>query len=143
MVSRGQIYNRTFATQQIDYSGLWYPGNITPTDIDGVCSGGPVDRARGFIDFSSRLFIFMEFKYRKSEPPYGQILAFERLIDNCMIPAYYFICGHEYPPEEDILAHLTIVFRVRSNWIKKAWLSVPDINLKSCIDRLRIRWGVS
>ena len=65
---RGQIRNHAKARQQKDYSGLCF-GKITPTDLDG------------FMEFGDHVFIFIELKGPGGEMPYGQRLAFERLVD--------------------------------------------------------------
>jgi hypothetical protein len=63
---RGKIRNQRRARQLKDFSGLRY-GNITPMDIDGI------------IEFSDRLFVFIEYKSEGAELEGGQRLCIARL----------------------------------------------------------------
>jgi hypothetical protein len=65
---RGKEYNPRRARQAKDYSGLCY-GRITPTDIDGI------------IEFSNRLFVFLEYKGSGSPLATGQRLCIQRMVD--------------------------------------------------------------
>ena len=56
---RGKILNPARKRQLVDYSGLRYC-KITPTDLDG------------FLEISSRLYIFYELKYHNAEFAGGQ-----------------------------------------------------------------------
>lgn len=64
---RGKIKYRKRAQQIRDFSGLKW-GKITPTDIDA------------FMDFEGTVMVFVEFKSGYVEIPYGQRLAFERIV---------------------------------------------------------------
>ena len=67
---RGTIRHREFAQQLRDFSGLVF-GQLSPTDID--C----------FLDFGSRVFIFVEGKHGETPLRRGQELAYEHLADAC------------------------------------------------------------
>lgn len=107
--NRGAIQYRERAKQIIDFSGLRY-GNITPTDIDG------------YIDFHNQLTILMEFKYGNAKLPYGQKLAYQRMIDdieNSGKPAYLLVCSHNIENwQKDIPAAYTYV---KGIYYKKNW----------------------
>ncbi len=60
--------NREYAQQIKDFSGLRW-GAISPTDVDAL------------LEFSNRLFIIVETKYKNSPIPRGQLLALERVCD--------------------------------------------------------------
>lgn len=62
---RGVIENTARKQQIIDFRHLKY-GNITPTDLDA------------YIEYKDKAKIWIEFKYRNAEPPYGQRLAMQR-----------------------------------------------------------------
>ena len=100
--NRGRIQNRERAKQIIDFSGLRY-GNITPTDLDGL------------IEYRDKAFILLEYKLQGVEVPYGQKLAFQRLIDALSYtrPAICFICEHtQTNKEQDINATNALVREV-------------------------------
>jgi len=63
---RGVVRSVARATQHIDYSGLRWD-KITPSNIDGV------------LDFSGRLFVFLEFKTVGAPMAFGQRLLFSNL----------------------------------------------------------------
>lgn len=86
---RGEIYNRPRAKQINNFNGLIY-GAITPTDIDGV------------IDFHGKCFVFLEMKYRDTPLPFGQRLAFERIVNNSKRPAICIIARHDMQPDLDV-----------------------------------------
>ncbi len=65
---RGKEYNQRRARQPKDYSGLCY-GKITPMDLDGI------------LEFSDRLFIFLEYKGVGAPLKYGQKLCIERVVN--------------------------------------------------------------
>lgn len=65
---RGVIRNREFAQKIRDFSGLRW-GKITPTDIDM------------FVEFSGKLYVLAEGKHGSAQLPFGQRLAFQRLVD--------------------------------------------------------------
>jgi hypothetical protein len=66
-IERGKIRNLPAYCQHRDFSGLRL-GKITPTDIDGTIIDGYIDESgsviEGSIDFSSKLFVFLEGKYK-------------------------------------------------------------------------------
>jgi hypothetical protein len=90
MPDRGKIGNRPRARQIKDFSSLRW-GNITPTDID--C----------FVEFGGELFVVVEIKSKGKEMPYGQKLAFERLIDHIVGESILILAEHDVvDPDEDI-----------------------------------------
>ena len=106
--NRGVIQYREWSKQIIDFSGLRY-GNITPTDIDG------------YIDFHNQLTILMEFKYGNAKLPYGQKLAYQRMIDDIEKsgkPAYLLVCSHNIELAKDVPAAYTYV---KGIYHKKKW----------------------
>lgn len=64
--TRGVIRNLQRAMQHVDYSGLRW-NSITPTNIDGL------------LDFSGRLFVFLEFKGQGAPLPLGQRIALRNI----------------------------------------------------------------
>jgi hypothetical protein len=110
--NRGKIRNVCYAEQIIDFSGLRF-GTITPTNIDG------------YMDFWGKGHVFFEAKHSDAIPPYGQKLAFERLVDPLAPFSICIIGSHTAPHHEQINAAETSVVNVRflREWIK------PDRNL--------------
>lgn len=86
MAERGVIRNREYKLQINDFSKLRF-GNITPTDIDA------------FMDFSDKLFVFVEAKFGSAPMPRGQEWAIERLVDATHCPpkrhSVAFITSHK------------------------------------------------
>lgn len=120
---RGVITNPDRARQLRDYNGLQY-GSITPTDIDG------------FIEYHDKAYIFIELKYKDAPLPFGQRLAYERLIDDLSKtgkPALCIIAVHKVSdPSVDIDVAKTIVGEYR--W-KGEWLTLNGrITVKSFIN---------
>jgi len=119
--------NREYGSQLKDFSKLRW-GAISPTDIDGL------------LEFSNRLFIIIETKYKNAPIPRGQLLALERVCDaihhppdrHCLI----LLTSHE--TDGDIDMGLTTVRQVRENgaWVKE----IPDIGLKDLIDIYRRKY---
>lgn len=72
-----------------------YPGNITPTDIDGV------------IEYQDRIWVLYEAKLSGKEVPYGQRLALARFVSDAAKAgkmAIAMIVGHENEdPCDDII----------------------------------------
>lgn len=106
---RGAIRNQTHRRQLADFTQLRW-GAITPTDIDG------------FMDFSNRLFVFIEGKHGKTPLPIGQQLALERLCDACCSQertAVAFVIHHDTSSEFAIdygNAYVTS-YRWKQKWI--------------------------
>ena len=73
LADRGEIRNREYATQIRDFRGLRF-GKVTPTDIDGA------------VEFSGKLFVFIEGKYGLGEMPVGQRMCLERICDAIHAP---------------------------------------------------------
>ena len=119
--------NREYGSQLKDFSGLRW-GAISPTDIDAI------------LEFSNRLFIIVEAKYKNAQVPFGQKLCLERLCDaindppnkHCLI----LLTSHE--SDGDIDMGLTVVTQVRENgvWAKE----IPEISLRDLIDIMRRKY---
>lgn len=91
MVTRGAVFNPGRASQLRDYRGLRF-GKITPTDIDGL------------IEYKDKGYVLFELKYGDTQLPWGQRIAFERLvrdIQKCK-PILGIIATHWTPEGEDI-----------------------------------------
>jgi hypothetical protein len=90
-MTRGKIYNRDRAQQIKDFSGLRW-GKITPTDVDGL------------IEYKDKGFIWIETKMIDNPMPYGQRLAYKRLIDALQQakPSVLYVSQHNTMPEDDI-----------------------------------------
>jgi hypothetical protein len=119
--------NKDYAGQLKDFSGLRW-GAISPTDIDGL------------LEFSNRLFIIIETKYKNAPIPRGQLLALERVCDainhpperHCLI----LVTSHE--SDGDIDMGLTTVRKVRENGL---WLeTIPEMGLRDLIDIYRRKY---
>lgn len=103
---RGLIRNREFAQQIRDFSGLRW-GKITPTDIDL------------FIEFDDTLYVLAEGKHGNAHLPYGQRLAFQRLIDALHHPpriSIGFIVSHDCQGDIDFAELPVREFRFRGEW---------------------------
>ena len=114
--NRGTIQNREAAKQIIDFRGLRYGNNITPTDVDGL------------FEINDRIFVFFEFKYKGGRLPYGQRLAFQRIanvLDDSGRHVIIFYCEHEVEAPDDIIAANAIVKQV---YYKKRWCPITRRN---------------
>jgi len=110
-ITRGAIQNRERYMQGRDFSGMRFPRNITPSDLDGV------------IEFSDKLFIFFEFKAEGAPMPTGQRLMLERLADTVCAAGKVgvaMICDHNQPSDIDIACHEAIVreYRYCLQWVQ-------------------------
>ena len=105
---RGLIKYKELYHKEFNWTNFRY-NNITPTDLDF------------FIEYQDKLFILGEVKYNYSNMPYGQELAFERLIDDITKPSL-FIFGtytdNDYDNEERIILNKCKVIKYR---YKKEW----------------------
>jgi len=111
MAERGEIKNREYRTQINDFSKLRF-GKITPTDIDA------------FLDFGNRLFVFVECKYGESKMPYGQQLAFERIVDACHVfskrLSVGFVVQHWSQGDIDYAGTIVQKYRYQGKWREPA-----------------------
>jgi hypothetical protein len=97
---RGKIVHRDRRRQIVDFSGLRFGNNITPTDIDG------------YLDFQNKTAVIWELKHRDATLPRGQELALERLVDNSKIRTIAFVAAHNVDdPAQDINAAKALVTR--------------------------------
>jgi hypothetical protein len=108
--------------QKVDFSGLKF-GTIMPSDIDA------------FIDFGNRYFIAIEFKCVGKDMPFGEELAFQRLVDNLEEngkPTIGIIATHSTETDEVVDASNCDVLRW---WGGKKWhRSVKPIKVRKLIE---------
>jgi hypothetical protein len=122
---RGEIRNERYARQLKNFGGLLFRGGITPTDIDG------------FVEFSDRVFIFIELKYIRQVDRgklddlafcigllgKGQRLAYERLCDalqDAGKESFVLLAWHTMKPEDAIPAcrQFIMAYRYNKRWHK-------------------------
>lgn len=118
--------NREYASQLKDFSGLRW-GAISPTDIDGL------------LEFSNRLFIFVETKYKDAPVPFGQQLALERVADGlCVAGKHAVIVVTTHESSGDIDMGLTNVRQYRENgtWYK----DIPTTSLREFVEIMRRKY---
>lgn len=134
IVERGKIYNINRYKQLIDFSGLLFHRNITPTDIDG------------FIDFGGNAFIYMEAKLEGIEVNKGQRIAFENIVkshEKAGHKAIAIIWRHNIPEDEMIQAHIMPVDEYFINHTTKGFtwfLAKNNTNLLSFIKNITNHW---
>lgn len=76
---RGELRNReTIHWEHSEFRG-WFPGKITPTDIDGLIADHIY-----YVERNSRFLVF-EFKHTGAANKYGQHLGFSRLRDERLL----------------------------------------------------------
>ena len=119
--------NKEYAGQLKDFSGLRW-GKISPTDIDGI------------LEFSNKLFIIIETKYKASPIPFGQKLALERICDAINHPpdrhCILILTSHESKQDIDI-AQTTVT----AYWENPTWFTeVPEVTLLDLIDVMRRKY---
>lgn len=129
---RGEIRNRANAKQLRDFRGLQFERGITPTDIDA------------FLDFGDKLFVFVEAKHGRAEPPTGQRIALERVCTATQSSgreSYVLLAHHDTPSTQDVdLATATVscVFH------KHCWRPVRvNLTVREAIDGLRATHGIT
>ncbi len=127
MVQRGQIRNPALALVERDFSGLRW-GAITPTDIDG------------YLEFSGRLYVFIEGKFGSAPLRGGQALALHRLCDAVHAPdlgrySVLFVVSHDGEQRFDYGSAYVTEYRWNGRNIRP---SAPT-QLKSAIDIMRTR----
>ena len=93
--------------QVVNFTGLRFPNNISPTDIDG-----------GF-EINDKIFVFFEFKLQGVGLPNGQRLFLRRVVD-CILEtgrnAILFVCEHTVSDKkQQIMAKDTRVTEVYLN----------------------------
>jgi hypothetical protein len=122
--TRGRIRNPERAAQLRDFSALRY-GNITPTDVDGL------------LEFSDKLYVFLEFKLGSAAMDYGQRLCFQRLCDALAIAekiAIAIVAEHDTPIGKQIDCAQSAV---RCYYMDGQWHSVGnDLTVIDMIDGL-------
>jgi len=125
MTEPGTIINPARMKQVCSFEGMVF-GSGSPTDIDG------------FIDFQNKLHVYIEAKYDGAELPFGQRLAYERIVDNCRIPCTVVIVKHNCPPDEAIIMADTIAVEYR--WLDK-WRPIRQhITCLQFIETMRERY---
>ncbi len=101
---RGNIEDKKRARQEIEYAGIRYKYNITPTDIDG------------FIEINDKVYIFIELKYNGATLKDGQFKALFRLVDVINKPSILIIADHYiHDVDKPIPAHECIVREYKLN----------------------------
>jgi hypothetical protein len=109
MADNSLIKFQARAHQICDFGGLVF-GSITPTDIDG------------FIEYQNKADIFIELKYEDAQLPFGQRLAYERLVDDIRKtgkPAICIIATHKTSDpliDIDISRALVNEYRWKGQW---------------------------
>lgn len=109
-VARGDVKYSDRYKQEVDFSGLKFERNITPTDIDGV------------LDFGGSVFVLIELKFKNAEMPNGQRWCLERVCDKlaegsrCVL----IVANHDHPPEEKVNAASAVIreYRLNGSWMK-------------------------
>lgn len=131
MVERGQIRNKEYARQIIDFSGLRW-NNITPTDIDLVAEvAGTI---HGAVEFGGKGFLFYEYKFcddrREIKLQRGQELFLTRLCDLLIVPSIVVVASHQHPPHEDIDAANAVAERLYFNktWYTETFRTVKEVS---------------
>jgi len=122
---RGEIENIKRKQQINNFRGLLY-GKITPTDVDGL------------IEYKNKAWVLIEVKYLENTLPFGQRLAFERLINDVSQKkqAIAIVAEHSvHNTEQDIMVDGC---RVREYYLsdKKRWMEPKqEITVKHLIDK--------
>jgi hypothetical protein len=122
---RGEIKYLERYKQLIDFSGLRYERNITPTDIDM------------FLDFGGKEFVIGEFKHAGAKIAYGQRLALEQLLIgmNSKNPTLGIFAIHESHPSDLINAANCLVTKY---WSQGSWITPErDLTVRQVIDAWR------
>lgn len=124
--NRGIIQHHNRAKQIIEFKGLNYGNNITPTDIDGIMEWHKLNA-----------YVIYELKYNDAQVPYGQRMALKEMVDDFIKAgksAVVMICRHqEKDPDQDVIAAESYVYEYYcgSKWYR---LSFP-ITCKEVTDR--------
>lgn len=126
--TRGRIRNPERAAQLRDFSELRY-GNITPTDVDGL------------LEFSDKLYVFLEFKLGSAAMDYGQRLCFQRICDALAIAekiAIAIVAEHDTPIGQQIDCAQA---KVRCYYQDGQWQAIQsDLTVIDMIDGLYRRF---
>jgi hypothetical protein len=125
MAEPGVIVHRDRARQIIDFSGLRFGANITPTDIDGL------------IEYQNSAWIWIELKLQEAQCSGGQRLAYVRLCQDLQStgkPTIFIIASHAVEDTtQDIDAASTTV---KEFYYLGKWHTPREtINLKGAIDK--------
>lgn len=122
----GKIRFADRASQQVDYTGLRYHGNATPSNVDGL------------LELDDRLYVVLEYKHvSASKMSRGQELLLERLTDSLWQPGKVSIAivgEHNQPSHAEIDGANSRAVRIR--W-KGEWRDMRNANItvKQCVDR--------
>ena len=122
-MTAGVFHSLPRAKQLIEFSGLRF-GTITPTDLDGL------------IDYHNNAFAFFEIKSEGQQMPFGQALAFTRIVthlERAGLKAALFVAEHcERDPDRQINAARCLVQRV---FTRGVWTDVDgERPLREVID---------
>lgn len=108
MQARGDVNNPERYKQEVDFSGLLFERNITPTDFDGV------------LDFGGHFFVLIELKYQNAPLLFGQRLCLERVCDKLAVDSacVLIVATHNHLPFQKIDAAKAMIreFRWKGNW---------------------------
>ena len=119
-----RIINPIRARQLIDFRGLSV-GSMYPTDIDGI------------FEIKNRSYIIFEIKHGSAETPWGQKLAFKRMVDDFYKigkPSIAIIGEHTvHNPDRNVDAALCRVREVYTS--EKGWHKpTRDMTLQEAVD---------
>lgn len=132
MAERGEIRNKRFATEIFTFKKLRW-NNITPSNIDFA------------VEFSNKLFVFGEGKYKDSDLPRGQAICLERICDaindggNKSLFIHYTHDGSEDGNEIDTANCKVVMYRF--NKVNRD--VVGEITVKELIDSCLKKLGIS
>jgi len=110
------IRSRSNLAQVINFSGLKF-GSMYPSDIDAI------------IEVRDKLWIVIEVKHGDAEPPFGQRLMLERLVDALSEhrQAILFLANHKSRGEVDLASCIVTKYRIRKKWVvPRAPVTVHD-----------------
>lgn len=112
MLTDRTFNNKARAKQLISFSGLCYPNNITPTDIDLT------------IEYHNQTIVLGELKHIGNELPLGQRILLQRYVDNFKKSGKYsiaFVGKHSVSDTtQEVIAAEAIVdeFYLDGKWTK-------------------------
>lgn len=112
------FHNKKYASALIDFTNL-QKGNMHPTDMDGV------------IEYKDKCYVFIEYKYKDSEMPYGQELAYIRLANDVSPkPAMVIVAQHNGANGEGIIDGGNCLVRKYYTNQSGIWHPIKGTNVK-------------